>query len=131
MRHIHTQVHEQFDYVMGRAVTSLPKFVGFIDKNLKRNPPDSAETEERAACASLRRGVLYMRGEVSEDELRELGAQPSTVISLERYMGQSPEEDVGDRGYSSVFHFTSESIWGRHPVVGARDPDDLPPERHE
>lgn len=149
------QVHETFDFVMGRAVTALPKFVGFINKNLKRNPPSSspaaraklAGTETAGGNSSgdgsvggegggsrggdgvrLKRGLLYMRGEVSAEELAELGAQPSTVIPLQRDFVRShggeegPEGGEGgtrDRGYSSVFHFTSESIWNRMPVAAS------------
>lgn len=115
------QVHELFDYVMGRAVTRLPKFVGFIEKNLKRNKPRSGEAKGESR---LKRGLLYMRGEVSAEELAELGAQPSAVISLQEVLDREVGRDeadggVRDRGYSSVFHFTSESIWNRTPVPAA------------
>lgn len=118
---------------MGRAVTNLPKFVGFIDKNLKSNdaganrsnPGDRSESGSNDNANTLKRGVLYMRGEVSEEELAELGAQPSTVIPLQRVLEDAGQDgDVGlgggvdDRGYSSVFHFTSEAIWNRVPVTG-------------
>lgn len=134
---IHPQVHEVFDFVMGRAVTNLPKFVGFIDKNLKPNDAressptasdsdsNSSRSSSSSAGSTLRRGVLYMRGEVSEEELAELGAQPSTVIPLQRVLEEAGQDgDVGlgggvdDRGYSSVFHFTSEAIWNRVPTAG-------------
>ncbi|CAM9279419.1 unnamed protein product [Scytosiphon promiscuus] len=133
------EVHEVFDFVMGRAVTNLPKFVGFIDKNLKSNDPrtngdpttaisntdnDDGSAGRRSSGNSLKRGVLYMRGEVSEEELAELGAQPSAVIPLQRVLEEAGQDgDVGlgggvnDRGYSSVFHFTSEAIWNRVPVA--------------
>lgn len=116
---------------MGRAVTNLPKFVGFIGKNLKpndvRRPRDSKAEASASASGktnTLRRGVLYMRGEVSEEELAELGTRPSTVIPLQRVLEEAGlEGDVGlgggvdDRGYSSVFHFTSEDIWNRVPTT--------------
>lgn len=143
------QVHETFDFVIGRAVTALPKFVGFIEKNLKRNAPSAARNgartnpgasssssstpQQEEEAAPLKYGVLYMRGEVTAEELAELGAQPSTVISLQRVMeggggGDAGsgvvEEGVGDRGYSSVFHFTSEAIWGRTPLVASSSAED-------
>lgn len=152
------QVHESFDFVMGRAVTALPKFVGFIDKNLKRNPPsgspatrvelvvgaeagaasdtgngsrgdgsgEGGRSGDREKGIRLKRGLLYMRGEVTADELAELGAQPSTVIPLQWDFLRGPGGEEGpeggevgarDRGYSSVFHFTSEAIWNRMPVA--------------
>lgn len=127
---------------MGRAVTSLPKFVGFIDKNLKRNNVNHRHTLDRDADttahveeqhAPLQRGVLYMRGEISREELDELGAEPSTIFSLQRVLKVMDEEGetavntitpegTSDRGYSSVFHFTSEAIWNRAPrTVSGRD----------
>lgn len=135
-------MHETFDFVMGRAVTSLPKFVRFVENNLKRNSPSLATVEASATRtngdatsssggedgdkrAHLKRGILYMRGEVSAEELAELGAQPSTVISLQQLLDggagddvrpEDVHEGVRDRGYSSVFHFTSEAIWSRTPV---------------
>lgn len=118
------QIREPFDYIMGRAVTRLPKFVGFIENNLKRNNPRSGEAKGETR---LKRGLLYMRGEVSAEELAELGAEPSTVISLQQVLepgvgSDEAEGGVRDRGYSSVFHFTSESLWNRTPVsAGAAD----------
>lgn len=156
------QVHETFDFVIGRAVASLPKFVGYVEKNLRRtrrNKTSSASSEgtdgvsggrHRSRTAkTLRNGVLYMRGEVSQNELSELGAQPTTVICLEDVLqgkrefkddpqaegvdaeldaaGSGQVLDVGNddgdgngrssKGYSSVFHFSSEDIWNRMPVV--------------
>lgn len=115
------QVYEAFDFVMGRAVTNLPKFVGFIDKNLKpndggrtSNPADSNSSNHNN---SLKRGILYMRGEVSEEELAELGARPSTVIPLQRVLEEAGQD--GDVGYSSIFHFTSEAIWNRVPIASS------------
>lgn len=148
------QVHESFDFVMGRAVTALPKFVGFIDKNLKPNKPsslfagsklagkeDGADSDgsdggggdgggnDREEGIHLKRGLLYMRGEVSEEELAELGARPSTVIPLRgdfvvggpggKEAAEGVEGGARDRGYSSVFHFTSEAIWNRMPVAAS------------
>ncbi|CAM9785120.1 unnamed protein product [Ectocarpus sp. 6 AP-2014] len=124
------EVYEAFDFVMGRAVTNLPKFVGFIDKNLKPNDGRTSNPAD-SNSNSLKRGILYMRGEVSEEELAELGARPSTVIPLQRVLeeaGQGGDVGLGggvdDRGYSSIFHFTSEAIWNRVPIAsseGARE----------
>lgn len=113
---------------MGRAVTSLPKFVNFIEKNLKQNKfnhrrtldPDTDTIKEQHA--PLKRGVLYMRGEVSREELDKLGAEPSTIVPLKRVLevmdkekNTAKKEGTSEKGYSSVFHFTSEAIWNRVP----------------
>ncbi|CAM9517252.1 unnamed protein product [Ectocarpus sp. 4 AP-2014] len=125
------EVYEAFDFVMGRAVTNLPKFVGFIDKNLKSNDGRTSNPADSSSSSSdnnnsLKRGILYMRGEVSEEELAELGARPSTVIPLQRVLEEAGQDgDVGlgggvdNRGYSSIFHFTSEVIWNRVPIASS------------
>lgn len=90
-----------------------------------------------------------MRGQASREELAALGTQPTTVISLHDALSESnteagvvvnggvstrdkPAEADGaqdgggvssssERGYSSVFHFTSEDIWNRIPVTIEND----------
>lgn len=72
-----------------------------------------------------------MRGKIAEEELEELGARPLTAISLEHILkgGKSSDsaaaggggEEVSDRGYSSVFHFTSEDIWNRTPLISQEE----------
>lgn len=118
------QVHETFDYVLGRAVTSLPKFVGFVENNLRPNNPAAerhshsleGDVKSEGGKLVLERGVLYMRGEATAKELAQLGTQPSNIIPLDVDALDPPDGSGQERGYSKVFHFSSESIWGRTPA---------------
>ncbi|CAM9366799.1 unnamed protein product [Discosporangium mesarthrocarpum] len=125
---VHTRaemLEETFDFVLGRAVTSLPKFVGWVDKNLRANdkgPPDQGRNGQskcskagRHPNGGLKRGILYLRGEATAEELAELGADPSQVLTISDIIGGDGviASQMRDRGYSSVFHFTSEAIWSR------------------
>lgn len=66
-----------------------------------------------------------MRGEVSREELDKLGAEPSMVFPLKQVLealNTATGEGASDKGYSSVFHFTSEAIWNRVPrAANGRD----------
>lgn len=94
-------------------MSSLPKFVALTEKNLRRNGVSNAG---KRAPTGLKRGVLYMRGSATSEELAELGAQPTAVIPLG--LGSQAGEGAApsDWGYSSVFHFTSEDIFRRAPA---------------
>lgn len=98
------EVEGKFDFVLGRAVTNLPEFVGWIENCLKQDaaglPP---------ASATLERGVLYMRGQAMEGELEQLGVKPKSILRISDYVGGSRE----DAGYSSIMHFPTEDIRNR------------------
>lgn len=65
------QLESKWDYVLGRAVTTLPAFLGWISKNLTRGgPPDRPH------------GVLYWKGSLYKDELEPLGIEPFRVNDL-------------------------------------------------
>ncbi|CAM9593357.1 unnamed protein product [Chrysoparadoxa australica] len=137
----------QYDYVLGRAVTSLPGFVGWVEGSLKRNadgfgtategtsipavlgdddlvsgifePEAPAEDlNEVPPGALLGRGVIYIRGETTSEELTALGTNPSSVVRLGPILGQKPSSS-SDLGYSSIFHFTTEALRERRPSPAA------------
>ncbi|CAM9196876.1 unnamed protein product [Choristocarpus tenellus] len=131
------EVHDQYDYVLGRAVSSLPKFMALVEKNLKRNyekgssdhmvtvnevswedSSKSGNSSESPLRPRLKHGVLYMRGEATDAELAELGAKPSKIFSISDILGDGGlvGAHMRDRGYSSVFHFASEDIYNRIPA---------------
>ncbi len=60
-----------FNYVLGRAVTTLPQFIGWIAKNLR---PGATE--------GLEHGVLYFKGTLFNEELASLGIEPLRVHDL-------------------------------------------------
>lgn len=57
---IHTRVQEvksEFDFVISRAVTAFPEFVGLVKKNIARKPQNS-----------LPNGIIYLKGGDFEEE---------------------------------------------------------------
>lgn len=71
---------ERFDYVTGRAVTALPRFLGWAKNCLARRGQPPGE-------AALPRGVFYWKGGALEPELEEYGVEPAAVYDLEETLG--------------------------------------------
>tara|TARA_B100001248_G_scaffold261923_1_gene254982 strand:- start:4542 stop:5177 length:636 start_codon:yes stop_codon:yes gene_type:complete len=67
-------LEESFDYVVGRAVTALPAFLGWIHNKLKVGKKGSLEN-----------GVLYLKGGDLTEELAQLKMKPEAIYSLEDY----------------------------------------------
>lgn len=60
---IHTRVEEvkeEFDFVISRAVTAFPVFVGLVKKNVSRK-----------ALNSLPNGIIYLKGGDFQDEIKD------------------------------------------------------------
>ena len=60
---IHTRVEdvkEEFDFVVSRAVTAFPAFVGLVKKNISRKPQNS-----------LPNGIIYLKGGDFQDEVKD------------------------------------------------------------
>ena len=68
-------IKEKFDYVTGRAVTALPKFLGWTRPLLK---PGQA--------GSLENGILYFKGTLWREELAEGKVQPASVWPLDEWV---------------------------------------------
>lgn len=66
-------LESKWDFVLGRAVTALPTFLGWIAKNLKPGGPSSHP-----------HGVLYFKGSLYAEELQGAGLKPLRVYDLER-----------------------------------------------
>jgi len=83
----------KFDFVLGRAVATLPEFCGWIGKNLR---PGIHE--------GLRHGVLYFKGTLYREEVATLGVQPLAVWDL--------REVLGDEYYADKFlvHLAAEDV---------------------
>lgn len=65
-------VNEKFDFIIGRAVTALPRFVGWIrGKFKKKNQND------------LPNGLLYLKGGDISEEVKALGIPPTQIFDLE------------------------------------------------
>ena len=60
---IHTRVEdvkEEFDFVISRAVTAFPAFVGLVKKNVSRKPLNS-----------LPNGIIYLKGGDFQEEIKD------------------------------------------------------------
>ncbi len=60
---IHTRVEdvkEEFDFVVSRAVTAFPAFVGLVKKNISRKPQNS-----------LPNGIIYLKGGDFQSEVKD------------------------------------------------------------
>lgn len=62
---------ERYDFVLGRAVTALPRFIGWT-KALLRSGAES----------SLENGILYLKGGDFDQEIKDLGIKPNRVFPL-------------------------------------------------
>lgn len=64
-------LESKFEFILGRAVTTLPQFLIWVGKNLR--PGGDAEQPN---------GVLYFKGTLFEDELKQIGLEPFAVHNL-------------------------------------------------
>lgn len=64
-------INDEFDFIIGRAVTALPRFVGWIKNKIR---PGSQ--------SNLANGVLYLKGGDITEELIELGVTPTSIYRL-------------------------------------------------
>lgn len=67
------QIPEQFDYVVSRAVTAMPEFVGWIWNKIRRGQ-----------CGTLPNGILYLKGGDLAEELA-LTRKPWTLYAISDY----------------------------------------------
>ena len=66
------KLESQWDFILGRAVTSLPRFLGWIRGNLKKG-----------GTGELPNGVLYWKGSLYAEELASMEIEPFRVYPLE------------------------------------------------
>jgi rRNA small subunit methyltransferase G len=127
-RHMRAEeVQGSFDYVLGRAVTALPQFVGWVEHCLRPNYSSSSAAGSSAADSTLEKGVLYIRGEASAEELAALGCAPRRVLRISELLADgtggasssSDENSSNSRGYSCIMHFPTEDLLRRTPSSAA------------
>jgi hypothetical protein len=112
----------EFDFVLGRAVTALPAFMSWVKPYVKR--------ESSSSPWGLDRGVLYMKSDLVQEDLRLIGLldrdvsttrigdllTPSAVQSKPSVAKSGQEAptagDSGreEAGYSSVLHIPTSSV---------------------
>jgi 16S rRNA (guanine527-N7)-methyltransferase len=81
-------------YVLGRAVTSLPRFLSWIRKNIRPAAADSA----------LPNGVFYWKGSLWEEELASVGIEPLAVHTI----GERLDDPYFEGKY--IVHLSRESV---------------------
>ncbi|MFA5258087.1 MAG: 16S rRNA (guanine(527)-N(7))-methyltransferase RsmG [Opitutales bacterium] len=70
------EMESKFDYILGRAVAPLPRFVSWIGKNFRVGSREG-----------LQNGVLYFKGSLYKDELAEMKLEPLKVWDLKEVLG--------------------------------------------
>jgi len=65
------ELESTWEFVVGRAVTALPQFLGWITKNLREKGNEAFPN-----------GVLYLKGTRYVEELSDLGIEPWKVYDL-------------------------------------------------
>ena len=73
---IHTRVEdvkEEFDFVVSRAVTAFPAFVGLVKKNISRKPQNS-----------LPNGIIYLKGGDFQEEVKDF-KRVAEIIEIAKF----------------------------------------------
>lgn len=69
-------LESKWDFVLGRAVTSLPRFLGWIRKNVRPG-----------GSGNFPNGILYWKGSLYREELESVGiSEPFRVFSIEDHI---------------------------------------------
>ena len=86
-------LESKWDFVLGRAVTSLPRFLGWIKDNIRKGGTDT-----------LPNGVLYWKGSLYREELDSIGIEPFAVYPI--------EEKIPDPYFAGkyIVHLTMEQV---------------------
>lgn len=64
-------LNEQFDFVTGRAVTALPRFISWVKNKIRLG-----------SKSTLSNGILYLKGGDISEELATLGMEPTAIYQL-------------------------------------------------
>lgn len=72
-----------FDFVIGRAVTALPTFFGWVQDKIAKG-----------ATSSPANGILYLKGGDYTEELEKSGLHPANIWNLGEFL---PEAELGEK----------------------------------
>jgi 16S rRNA (guanine527-N7)-methyltransferase len=86
-------LESRWDFVLGRAVASLPRFIGWIRKNIR--PGGSAEVPN---------GLLYWKGSLYKEELDLLQVEPFAVYPIQ---DKAPDPYFEEK---YIIHLTREQV---------------------
>ena len=72
-----------YDFVLGRAVTALPIFFGWVRDKVAKGSKNSPAN-----------GILYLKGGDYTEELKSSGLTPAKIWNLDKLL---PEAELGDK----------------------------------
>ncbi|MCC5834721.1 MAG: 16S rRNA (guanine(527)-N(7))-methyltransferase RsmG [Opitutales bacterium] len=75
-------LESKWDYVTGRAVTALPRFIGWTRKNIRGGGPED-----------FPHGILYWKGSLYKEELESLKLEPHRVMDIHDEIADSYFEE--------------------------------------
>jgi 16S rRNA (guanine527-N7)-methyltransferase len=72
-----------FDFVIGRAVTALPTFFGWVNNKIRKGTRNSPAN-----------GILYLKGGDYSEELKSSGLHPAKIWKLDEII---PQAELGEK----------------------------------
>ena len=72
-----------YDFIIGRAVTALPTFFGWVQDKVAKGAKHSPAN-----------GILYLKGGDYTEELRTSGLHPAKIWNLDELL---PEAELGEK----------------------------------
>ena len=72
-----------FDFVIGRAVTALPTFFGWVNNKIRKGSRNSPAN-----------GILYLKGGDYSEELKSSGLHPAKIWKLDEII---PDAELGEK----------------------------------
>ena len=72
-----------FDFVIGRAVTALPTFFGWVNNKIRKGSRNSPAN-----------GILYLKGGDYSEELKSYGLHPAKIWKLDEII---PQAELGEK----------------------------------
>jgi 16S rRNA (guanine527-N7)-methyltransferase len=73
----------RYDFVIGRAVTALPTFFGWVSNKISKGSKNSPSN-----------GILYLKGGDYTEELKTSGLHPAKIWNLDELL---PEAELGEK----------------------------------
>ena len=74
---------KSYDFVIGRAVTALPTFFGWVQNKIAKGAKQSPAN-----------GILYLKGGDYTEELKSSGLHPAKIWNLDELL---PEAELGEK----------------------------------
>jgi 16S rRNA (guanine527-N7)-methyltransferase len=74
---------KSYDFVIGRAVTALPTFYGWVNNKISKGSRNSPNN-----------GILYLKGGDYTEELKTSGLHPAKIWNLDELL---PQAELGEK----------------------------------